>query len=77
MAEILKTSDKAKSKKVTWTVEEEEILIDLWPSYECLYKSNSPEFKRVDKRQSSREDIRRKLEAELESTFTGKSIYNF
>jgi hypothetical protein len=51
MAEILKTSDNAKSKKVTWTVEEEELLIDLWPSYECLYKSNRPEFKRVDKRQ--------------------------
>jgi hypothetical protein len=41
-------------------------------NYECLYKTNSPEFNRVDKRQSAREDIRRKLETELESSFTGK-----
>ena len=37
-----------------------------------MAKLRMPEFKRVDKRQSAREDIRRRLETELESSFTGK-----
>ncbi|CAB4038862.1 Hypothetical predicted protein [Paramuricea clavata] len=74
MAEKTKTLQKCKNKKVCWTVEEEELLVELWPNYECLYKTNSPEFKRVDKRQSAREDIRRKLETELESSFTDADI---
>ena len=72
MAEKPKQTQKSKKEKVCWTVEEEELLVELWPNYECLYKTNSPKFKRVDKRQSAREDIRRKLETELESSFTGK-----
>ena len=46
MAEKTKQTQKS-NKKVCWTVEEEELLVELWPNYECLYKTNSPEFKRA------------------------------
>ena len=45
------------------------------PNCECLYKTNSPEFKKVDKRQSAREDIRRRLETKLESSSSFSSIF--
>ena len=76
MAGKKKTVQKCKNKKVCWTVEEEELLVESWPNYECLYKTNSSEFKRMDKRQSARDDIRRKLETELKSSFTGKKEFN-
>ena len=72
---VEKTKQTQKSKKICWTVEEEELLVELWPNYECLYKTNSPEFKTVDKRQSAREDIRRRLETELESSSSFSSIF--
>ena len=72
---VEKTKQTQKSIKICWTVEEEELLVELWPNYECLYKTNSPEFKKVDKRQSAREDIRRRLETELESSSSFSSIF--
>ena len=39
-----KEAEKSKNEKVYWTVEEEEPLVELWPNYEYLYKTNSPEF---------------------------------
>ena len=50
-------------------------VIGVMPNCECLYKTNSPEFKKVDKRQSAREDIRRRLETELESSSSFSSIF--
>ena len=44
MAEKTKKEEKSKKKKVCWTVKEEELLVELWPNYECLYKTNIPEF---------------------------------
>ena len=52
MAEKTKKAEKSKKEKVCWTVEEEELLVELWPTYDCLCETNSPEFK-VDKRQSA------------------------
>ena len=72
---VEKTKQTQKSKKICWTVEKEELLVELWPNYECLYKTNSPEFKTVDKRQSAREDIRRRPETELESSSSFSSIF--
>ena len=65
---VEKTKQTQKSKKVCWTVEEEELLVELWPNYECLYKTNSPEFKRVDKRQPPVKilgDLKQSLKAHL------------
>ena len=41
-----------KSLKVskTWSYKEKEALIELWPSFECLYKTTSADYKRNDKR---------------------------
>ena len=71
---VEKTKQTQKSKKVCWTVEEEELLVELWPNYECLYKTNSPEFK-SGQTATAREDIRRRLETELESSSSSSSIF--
>jgi hypothetical protein len=63
-----------KVAKKSWKVEEEEILINEWSKYECLYKTNSSEFKRVDKKQAAREAIRRILAEETGSSFNGNVI---
>ncbi|CAB4013588.1 Hypothetical predicted protein [Paramuricea clavata] len=67
---MAKNKKKREKQSKTWEIEQKEMLKELWQNYDCLFKTNSAEFKRVDKRQAALEDIRQKLETELESSFT-------
>ena len=59
----------------TWSYKEEEALIELWPTCECLYKTTSADYKRNDKRAAAVEAIKRALETQFaEETFTGRSM---
>ena len=67
----------AKQEKRVWQVGEEEFLIELWQKYDCLYKTSCADFKKVDKREAAREDVRKRIETEMDSTFTGKVYFFF
>ena len=54
----------------TRSYKEEEALIKLWPSYECLYKITSADYKRNEKRAAAVEAIKRALE-----TIRGGNLY--
>ena len=49
----------------TWSYKEEEALIKPWPSYECLYKITSADYKRNDKRAAALEAIKGALEKQF------------
>ena len=61
-----------KGKKKTWTIGEEEILISKWAENDCLFKTSSSDYKRHDKKAAAREIIKRELQSQLGSTFSGK-----
>ena len=45
-----KGKEKKKKDKKVWSQKEEELLIGKWAEYPCLYKTNSAEFHRLDKK---------------------------
>ena len=46
-----------KKKNHQWSYKEEETLIELWPKYECLYKTTSQEYKLNHKRKAAVQEI--------------------
>ena len=64
-----------KGKKTVWTVEVEEFMISLWGEADSLFKTSSADYKRHDKRAAAREEIRRALQSQFETTFTGKQFF--
>ena len=66
--------EKKKKDKKVWSQKEEELLISKWPEYPCLYKTNSAEFHRLDKKIAARNEIQMALKLELGAEFEGKIL---
>ena len=63
-------AERKRATNCSWTYEEEAAVIDLWPSYPCLYNTSFAGYKRHDKRAAAME-IKTKLEEQFNDSLIG------
>ena len=62
-------------KRKTQKEKVEEFMISLWGEADSLFKTSSADYKRHDKRAAAREEIRRALQSQFGTAFTGKQFF--